>query len=250
MLELFLPPQVQCVKGLNQAMRHVDHSKRRILAASSLAAPSYGERLSQEPRWALSEASAFFEGKSRVQDTLRRITGRLDKMGIPYAVSGGLALFVHGYRRFTEDVDLLVTPEGLRTIHEKLEGLGYVAPFRGSKNLKDTESGVKVEFLVTGQFPGDGKPKPVAFPDPAGVAVEKEGIKYLGLPTLVELKLASGMTNPGRLRDLADVMELIRALHLSKEFGGQLAPFVWDKFLELWRMQEESGFTDNGDKQP
>jgi len=230
------------------AMNDPDRLRRRSPAILAGTVPSYSERLSHEPRWALAEASAFFEGKSKVQDTLRRITGRLDEMGIPYAVSGGLALFVHGYRRFTEDVDLLVTPEGLRAIHEKLEGLGYVAPFKGSRNLKDTESGIKVEFLVTGQFPGDGKPKPVAFPDPAGVAVEKDGIKYLGLPTLVELKLASGMTNPGRLRDLADVMELIRALHLSKEFGRQLAPFVRDKFLELWRMQEESGFTDNGDK--
>jgi hypothetical protein len=198
----------------------------------------------------LAEASLFFEGKGSVQDALRKVTARLDQLGIAYAVSGGLALFAHGYRRFTEDVDLLVSADGLKRIHAELEGLGYVVPFTGSRNLKDTESGVNIEFLVTGQFPGDGKPKPVSFPDPAGVAVEKDGIKYLGLPTLVELKLASGMTNPGRLRDLADVMELIRALHLSKEFGRQLAPFVRDKFLELWRMQEESGSTDNGDTQP
>ena len=76
--------------------------------------------------------------------------------------------------------------------------------------LRDTESGVRVEFLVTGQFPGDGKPKPVAFPDPARVAFEKDGVKYLSLPALIELKLASGMTNPVRLKDLADVMELVK----------------------------------------
>lgn len=231
-------------------MRHVDRSRRRTLEPPSRPVPSYSERLAGETRWALAEASLFFEGKGSVQDALRKVTARLDQLGIAYAVSGGLALFAHGYRRFTEDVDLLVSADGLKRIHAELEGLGYVVPFTGSRNLKDTESGVNIEFLVTGQFPGDGKPKPVSFPDPAGVAVEKDGIKYLGLPTLVELKLASGMTNPGRLRDLADVMELIRALHLSKEFGRQLAPFVRDKFLELWRMQEESGSTDNGDTQP
>ena len=75
-------------------------------------------------------------------------------------------MFQHGYRRFTEDVDLLVTREGLKEIHRKLEGLGYLPPFQGSKNLRDTEHGVKIEFLVTGEFPGDGKPKPVAFPAP------------------------------------------------------------------------------------
>jgi hypothetical protein len=94
---------------------------------------------------------------------------------------------------------------------------------------------VRVEFLVAGQFPGDGLPKPVAFPDPGQVAEELEGIKYIGLPTLIELKLASGMTNPQRIKDLADVQELIKALHLPREFTEQLNPFVQTKFLELWQ---------------
>ena len=87
-----------------------------------------------------------------------------------------MALFGHGLRRFTEDVDLLVTHESLKEIHQQPEGLGYLPPFRGSKNLRDTETGVKIEFLVTGDYPGDGKPKPVAFPDPAGFTLEKDGL--------------------------------------------------------------------------
>ena len=93
-------------------------------------------------------------------------------------------------------------------------------PFKGSKNLRDTEYGVRIEFLVTGQFPGDGKPKPVAFPDPATAAIELDGIRLLPLKDLIELKLASGMTNPGRLKDLADVQELIRILDLSEEYSA------------------------------
>jgi hypothetical protein len=143
-------------------------------------------------------------------------------------------LFQHGVRRFTEDVDILVTREGLRTIHEALEGRGYVPPFQGSKNLRDTECGVKIEFIMTGDFPGDGKPKPVAFPEPNEVAVELDGIRYLNLPTLVELKIASGMTNPGRLKDLADVQELMKRLSLARDFGAQLNPYVQDKYRELW----------------
>src|SRR5207249_4041453 len=90
-------------------------------------------------------------------------------------------------------------------------------------------------FLTTGDYPGDGKPKPVAFPDPAEAAVQIEGMWFLKLPTLIELKLASGMTNPGRLKDLADVQELIRALDLPEGFAGQLHPFVREKYNELWR---------------
>jgi hypothetical protein len=50
---------------------------------------------------------------------------------------------------------------------------------------------------------------------------------------LVELKLASGMTAPDRLRDLADVQELIRAERLDETFAGELDPSVRPKFLEL-----------------
>ncbi len=134
----------------------------------------------------------------------------------------------------SSDVDLLVTREGLRTIHERLEGLGYVAPFEGSKQLRDTEYGVRVEFLTTGDYPGDGKPKPISFPDPRAASIELDGKRCLELPRLIELKLASGMTNPGRLKDLGDVQETIRVLGLAREFADQLHPFVREKYRELW----------------
>ena len=106
--------------------------------------------------------------------------------------------------------------------HEKLEGLGYLPPFTNSKHLRDTEHGIKIEFLTTGDYPGDGKPKPVSFPDPRQVSSDVDGITYVNLPNLVELKLASGMTNAGRLKDLADVMELIKVRGLPIEFAEQL----------------------------
>jgi hypothetical protein len=180
-----------------------------------------------------------FERESAVHKALEKIARRLDELGIGYAVAGGMALFFHGYRRFTEDVDLLVTPEGLKTIHERLEGLGYVPPFEGSKNLRDAENGVRIEFLVTGAYPGDGKPKPVAFPDPAGATVTLGGIHFLQLPRLVEVKLASGMTNPGRARDLVDVQELIGILRLPETFAEQLHPFVQGKYQELWAIARD-----------
>jgi hypothetical protein len=201
--------------------------------AAPVAVP-YEARLDADPRWALSEASQFFEGSGAVQQTLRKITRRLDDLKIPYAIVGGLALFSHGFRRFTEDVDILVTPESLREIHKNLEGPGYLPLSAGGRNLRDTETGVRIEFLVTGQYPGDGKPKPVAFPDPAAAAVEINGIKYVQLSILIALKLASGMTHTGRLKDLADVQELMKVLHLPRDLAGQLPEFVRPKYLEIW----------------
>ncbi len=158
-----------------------------------------------------------------------------------------MSLDAHGYRRLTVDVDILVTREGLKTIHQELDGLGYVPPFTGSKHLRDTENGVRIEFLVAGEFPGDGKPKPVAFPDPEAVGVEIGGIRYLSLPSLVELKLSSGMTNPGRVKDLGDIQELIRTIGLPSEFAEELNPYVREKYLELWEgVQEAQPGPDQG----
>jgi hypothetical protein len=53
--------------------------------------------------------------------------------------------------------------------------------------------------------------------------------------SLIEIKLASGMTAPSRLRDLADVLELIKTLNLPLELADKLNPYVQEKFRELWR---------------
>lgn len=206
---------------------------------------SYEEKLSGDLDWALEEGSMHFDERSQVHQTLKRLAKKLEELQIPYAVAGGMALFSYGFRRFTEDVDLIVTAEGLDKIHQQLEGLGYIAPFKGARQLRDAESGVRIEFLLSGQFPGDGKPKPVAFPDPTDAGVEVNGVRFLRVERLVELKLASGMTNPGRLKDLADVQELIRVLKIPSEFQQRLDPYVRDKFAELWKaVVEDPGASD------
>jgi hypothetical protein len=201
---------------------------------------AYEQQLGRDLHWALREGSMHFEKESAVHKTLQRIARRLEELGIPYAIAGGMALFFHGLRRFTEDVDILVSRDGLTELHRHLVGLGYVPPFAGSKNLRDVESGVRIEFLVTGDYPGDGKPKPVAFPDPVVTSVGIDGVRFLTLPKLVELKLASGMTNPGRLKDLGDVQELIRILKLPEDFANQLDPFVQGRYRELWTAVRDS----------
>lgn len=209
----------------------------------------YTKRLDSDMNWALREGGMFFQNESEVQKSLRRITGRLNDLGIDYAVVGGMALFLHGFRRFTEDVDILVTRKGLQRLHEALEGSGYRPPFAGSKNLRDTENGVRIEFLVAGGFPGDGKPKPVAFPEPGLVAVEQEGIRLLNLNALIELKLASGMTGLARLKDLADVQEVIKMLALPEALAEQLAPYVQERYKELWQGAEAARRQRQGDEE-
>lgn len=195
---------------------------------------NYEHRLNRDSEWAMNEGSRHFDEKSDVHTSLKRICKHLNNLGIPYAVAGGMALFQHGFRRFTEVVDILVSRQDLKRIHESLSGRGYLPPFAKSKNLRDTETGVRIEFLQTGDYPGDGKVKPVSFPAPQSVTESQDGIQFLNLPTIVELKLASGMTGADRMKDLADVQELIKLLTLPAEFGNQLNPYVQQKYQELW----------------
>ncbi len=183
----------------------------------------------------MSEGSRHFDEQSNVHETLQQICKRLNELQIPYAVAGGMALFQHGFRRFTEDVGILVKPADLKRIHEMLSGRGYLPLFERSKNLRDTTTGVRIEFLLTGGFPGDGKEKPVAFPEPEQVSEPKDGIRFLNLPAIIELKLASGMTGSDRMKELADVQELIKLLSLPIEFCDQLNPYVQPKYRELWQ---------------
>lgn len=183
---------------------------------------------------AIEQASRFFMRDGPVHQSLSEIARRLESEGIPYCIVGGMALVAHGYGRTTVDVDVLVSRDGLEAAHRALDGLGYVPPFEGSRNLRDTRTDVRIEFVVTGEYPGDGMPKPVAFPAPGDAGVEIAGIRYVSLAVLIELKLASGMTNPGRLRDLADVQELIRARSLPADYGAKLNAYVREKFAELW----------------
>ena len=174
-------------------------------------------------------------GESDVQRAAAKVARLLEEDGIPYAVIGAMALNDYGYRRVTVDVDLLLTREGLESFKTRHLGLGYVQKFAGSKGFRDTENGVNVDIVLAGEYPGDGLPKPVVFPDPAGAAVRGENLALLPLPRLIELKLASGMTAPHRLKDLADVLEVIRVLKLPAGLAEELDPYVREKYGELWQ---------------
>jgi hypothetical protein len=183
----------------------------------------------------IEDAERFFMGEADVQKALERLARTLDAQGIPYAIIGAMALNEFGYRRVTVDVDVLLTADGLAAFRERNLGRGYVTKFPGSRGFRDTEHGVDIDVVLAGTYPGDGQPKPIAFPDPATSAERGSRIALLPLPTLVELKLASGMTAPHRLKDLADVLEVIRALRLPRTFAEDLNPYVREKFLELWQ---------------
>jgi hypothetical protein len=134
----------------------------------------------------------------------------------------------------------------LETMHRELVGLGYVPAFEGArKKFRATREGVPIEIIISGEYPGDGKPKPISFPDPSSASVEIDGVRVVTLEKLIELKLASGMTAPDRLKDLADVQELIKIRGLSEDFAEHLDTYVREQFLQLLRGVEQARRNSN-----
>jgi hypothetical protein len=180
------------------------------------------------------EARRYFMGEGVLNKTLARLSKDLDERGIDYMVIGAVALLAHGYPRFTEDIDLVMTKDGLEKFHEELIGLGYAPAFPGArKSLRSTVDGVSIEVMTSGEYPGDGRAKPVKMPVPAEASTEIDGVRFVTLEKLIELKLASGISASDRLKDLADVQELIKIRNLNADFSAKLDPYVRTKYLEL-----------------
>ncbi|MBX3162210.1 MAG: hypothetical protein KF773_39970 [Deltaproteobacteria bacterium] len=196
------------------------------------------ERLSPENEarfWEhLAATEEFFMGTAPVHEATRRITKILEEMSLPYALIGAMALNEYGFERATVDVDILLTEDSLRAFKAAWLGRGYVEKFPGSRGVRDAELGVSIDFVIAGHYPGDGKPKPVRFPDPALVVQRGGRVALLPIARMIELKLASGMSSLDRAKDLGDAVELIRHVKLPRELADELDPSVRGKYLEAW----------------
>ncbi len=170
---------------------------------------------------------AFFAGRDEVHRTMKRLLRRLERAKIPYVVAGGMAVYLHGYRRTTDDVDVLVTREGLAEFRRRYVPRYYRANPNRERRLIDRADDVIIDFLVTGLFPGSGKPGPIAFPDPEKVVEVLNKTRVLDLATLIQLKLAAR-----RHQDFADVVALIRARNLDEAFLERLDRSVHRDFIE------------------
>lgn len=192
-------------------------------------------------RETVQKGDLLFMRKGPVWESLIRLAESLECEEIPYAVVGGLALISHGFDRFTSDIDIVLTAEALDSFRTALVGRGYAPAFTGArKSFRDTRTNVRIDVITAGEYPGDGLPKQVRFPDPAGATVEIDGLHIITLPRLLELKLASGSSARHRLRDLGDVQQLIEVLKLPEAVADSLDPSVAPLYRELWRQVRDA----------
>jgi hypothetical protein len=173
------------------------------------------------------EISLFFDGKDEVHKSMRRLVRRLDRASIPYAIMGGIAVYAHRYRRTTDDLDVLLRPEGLAEFRRLFVPKHYATTPNRSRRFVDKQNQITLDVLVAGYYPGSGVAGPITFPDPTKVAEPRGKVQVIDLPTLIQLKLAAR-----RYQDFADVVNLIRFNELDEAFQRQLHASVRRDYIE------------------
>jgi hypothetical protein len=185
----------------------------------------------------LREIAMFFDGTDRVHQTMRRVAEKLESAGLKYAIMGGMAVNAHRYVRTTGDVDFLVRADGLDFIRKLVASGEFRAVEGRSRRFEDPVTNITFHILVTGNYPGNGQPGPIAFPDPATTIENIGSLQVVTLVVLIELKLAAH-----RYQDFADVVNLIRIQKLDETFAVHLHPSTHRDFtecLEEMRREEE-----------
>jgi predicted nucleotidyltransferase component of viral defense system len=132
-------------------------------------------------------------------------------------VLGGVAVYLHGYRRSTIDLDLY-TPDRKLT-DEQLRAAGARWDSANREHVLDH---VRIHTVT---------------PEDTRHEVRKvsiiDGIRVVSLKDLIAIKLRTGLRERGRLKDLGDVQELIRAIPLDKTLASGLPKDLRDEYKAM-----------------
>lgn len=150
-----------------------------------------------------------------LEDMLARARRVTDVTGCP--VVGGIAVALHGWGRYTRDIDIY-SPD-LWTTHEQLEAAGIMWDAQHREHHLD---GIPIHMVREDSLGG-----------PPERTSTIEGIKVISLKDLIRGKLTLGLEHLQRSKDLADVVELIRRVPLKKDFAPKLPPRLRAPFKAL-----------------
>jgi hypothetical protein len=162
---------------------------------------------------------------SNIEKTLLKAVKVLALFRIPHYICGGFAVQEHGYPRFTVDVDIIVPDVDFA--REKLGMNGFKENSGSKMTVTDRETKVEVDLLPAGGKVDQG---PLALPVPTHVSDEPQ---VLSLGDLISSKLSTYIGRGiARAQDYADVVKLIEANELPREFGVDSK--VQDLYRNTW----------------
>ena len=150
-----------------------------------------------------------------IERTLALAKKVTDVTGCP--VVGGLAVALHGWPRYTGDIDIYSTD--FWETHRKLEAAGY---FWDKDHREHVIDSVAIHMVKDDSL--GGPPKRIS---------TIKGVKVIGLADLIRGKLTVGLEEVHRRKDILDVLELIRIIPLKKDFAAKLPKHLRAPFKEL-----------------
>jgi hypothetical protein len=192
----------------------------------------------QVNRMARSIRAVITNEDNEFKEALDRIRYISENYNIPAVVGGALAVIKHGYRRTTEDIDILLNERDIDEFIElaKEEGF-YEDPDHAKGNWPHLVWGprgslnvVGIDIIPSGALANKKAPTKIPTPEEFGVS---EGLSFICLHGLMEMKLSSN-----RGKDLVDVIELIKRAK-DQEIGvcenhlRRVHPDYLKKFVEL-----------------
>lgn len=170
-------------------------------------------------------ALLMLTGDSPILSVARELSEILVRESFDGAIIGGVAVFLHGYRRTTTDVDAYC--DDREAVAKCLLAAGFV--FHADKQ----------------EFVRDGIPVHLLTPEELGhrpvYLEEREAIRTVSLGELLTLKLKTGVRNLHRAKDLADVVELIKARDLNAGYSPRIADDVRAEYRRIIRDLKEQG---------
>ena len=141
---------------------------------------------------------------------VKALDGVLQACNCEAVVGGGWAVWRHGYLgRVTQDIDIVLPSARIEDFLQAASVSGFEVlnqPAGHWPKLTHRETNIDVDILPEGGRPGTpSNLAPTVIPHPTSMGASANALTYASLTSLIELKLAAG-----RLRDQADVVELLR----------------------------------------
>lgn len=143
-----------------------------------------------------------------INKDFREFIELLNKNNVKYLIIGGYALAIHGYPRYTNDLDIWILVDNLnaKNIIKSIEQFGF-----SSLNL-NTNDFLKPDYVIQlGQPPNridiltsaDGLEFEESYKSKVTIKIQKLDINFIDLENLKKNKMAVG-----RYQDLADLEKL------------------------------------------
>lgn len=190
---------------------------------------------------------------ARIVTALHGVSQALERAAVPYAVIGAVASSAHGYRRSTGGIDVLINAEDTARAAACLPGSWSPDPAH-AHSFVDAATGAKLFFYpsgspIAGSGAGSGSGSgsgasgftyPAVAPAAGGIApVNAGGVQVAPLVPLINMRLACAQGGSHRLKDAAEVQELIRCGWLPEDLADQLHESVRGDYLRIWAGEAE-----------